>query len=251
YNVQSVGSSRASGRLSSRRGNCRADAAVPLTQLRLSSLRSAQACATLSPAGRGRGEGAIKELARSGLSASIGGDGHVSPRTWLGFLAMCLGMFMAVLDIQIVASSLPEIQAAVGIPSHELSWVQTAYLIAEVIAIPLTGWLTRLMTLRGMFVIAAGGFTAASVGCAMSNSFATLVTFRVVQGFCGGAIIPAVFTSVFMLFPKHRQVRATPGARGVPGPGPPPRPRGRGGQPRSPPRGVRLPLTPAPRGRGS
>lgn len=134
---------------------------------------------------------------------------RVSPRTWLGFLAMCLGMFMAVLDIQIVASSLPEIQAAVGIPSHELSWVQTAYLIAEVIAIPLTGWLTRLMTLRGMFVSATAGFTAASVGCALSNGFAALVACRVIQGFCGGAIIPAVFTSVFVLFPRSRQVRAT------------------------------------------
>ena len=122
---------------------------------------------------------------------------------------MCLGMFMAILDIQIVASSLTEIQAAVGIPSHQLSWIQTAYLIAEVIAIPLTGWLTRLMTLRGMFVSAAVGFTAASVGCALSNSFASLVAFRVVQGFCGGAVIPAVFTSVFVLFPRERQVRAT------------------------------------------
>src|SRR5262249_51791864 len=84
----------------------------------------------------------------------------------------------------------------------------------EVIAIPLTGWLTRLMTLRGMFVTATTGFTAASVGCALSNGFASLVTFRVVQGFCGGAIIPAVFTSVFVLFPKHRQVRATRGAGG-------------------------------------
>jgi len=122
---------------------------------------------------------------------------------------MCLGMFMAILDIQIVASSLPEIQAAIGIRAHQLSWIQTAYLIAEVIAIPLTGWLTRLMTLRGMFVIAAAGFTAASVGCAASNGFASLVAFRVIQGFCGGAIIPAVFTSVFLLFPQSRQVRAT------------------------------------------
>jgi len=135
--------------------------------------------------------------------------GRVSPRTWLGFLAMCLGMFMAVLDIQIVASSLTDIAAALGIPSHELSWIQTAYLIAEVIAIPLTGWLTRLMTLRGMFVAATAGFTAASIGCALSNGFVSLVAFRVVQGFCGGAIIPAVFTSVFVLFPKDRQVRAT------------------------------------------
>src|SRR5262249_22949575 len=92
-------------------------------------------------------------------ATTVGADARVGPRTWLGFLAMCLGMFMAILDIQIVASSLPEIQSAVGIASHQLSWVQTAYLIAEVIAIPLTGWLTRLMTLRGMFVSAAAGFT--------------------------------------------------------------------------------------------
>jgi DHA2 family multidrug resistance protein len=147
------------------------------------------------------------ESAAAGLASEA--DDRVAPSTWLGFLAMCLGMFMAILDIQIVASSLPEIQAAVGIPAHQLSWIQTAYLIAEVIAIPLTGWLTRLMTLRGMFVTAAAGFTAASVGCALSNSFASLVAFRVIQGFCGGAIIPAVFTSVFILFPRSRQVRAT------------------------------------------
>ena len=69
---------------------------------------------------------------------------HVPAVTWLGFVAMCVGMFMAILDIQIVASSLPDIQSGLGIPLDRLSWVQTAYLIAEVIAIPLTGWLGRL-----------------------------------------------------------------------------------------------------------
>ena len=147
-------------------------------------------------------------LSRCHVSAITELESPVAPRIWLGFIAMCLGMFMAILDIQIVASSLPEIQAAIGIPSHELSWIQTTYLIAEVIAIPLTGWLTRLLTLRGMFVSAAAGFTAASAGCAMSNSFGALVSFRIIQGFCGGAIIPAVFTSVFVLFPRTRQVRA-------------------------------------------
>jgi MFS transporter, DHA2 family, multidrug resistance protein len=133
----------------------------------------------------------------------------VSIRTWVGFIAMCVGMFAAVLDIQIVASSLPEIGFALRIPTDQLSWVQTAYLIAEIIAIPLTGWLTRLLSLRVMFAVAAGGFTLASVGCAISNGFAPLIAFRVLQGFCGGAIIPAVFTSVFVLFPLRAHVRAT------------------------------------------
>ncbi len=125
-------------------------------------------------------------------------DGRVvGPATWWGFLAMCAGMFMAVLDIQIVASSLPDIQRGLDIPVDRLSWVQTAYLIAEVIAIPLTGWLTRLLSLRGLFVVAVLGFICASLGCALSHDFGPFIAWRVVQGFCGGAIIPTVFTSVF------------------------------------------------------
>ena len=132
-----------------------------------------------------------------------------SRATWLGYLAMCVGMFMAMLDIQIVASSLPEIQAGLAIPLDALGWVQTAYLIAEIIAIPLTGWLTQLLSLRGLFLAAIVGFTLASAGCAASTGFAALIAFRVVQGFCGGALIPAVFTAVFALFPERLHVRAT------------------------------------------
>ncbi len=132
-----------------------------------------------------------------------------SVRIWIGFLAMCVGMFMAILDIQIVASSLPDIGDALAIPTDRLSWIQTAYLIAEIIAIPLTGWLTRFLSLRFMFAAAAGGFTLASAGCALSNGFAPLIVFRVLQGFCGGALIPAVFTSVFALFPVQAHIKAT------------------------------------------
>ena len=72
--------------------------------------------------------------------------------TWAGFLLMCLGMFMAILDIQVVATSLPAIQQALAISPDAMSWVQTAYLIAEVVAIPLTGLFTRVLTLRWLFV---------------------------------------------------------------------------------------------------
>jgi DHA2 family multidrug resistance protein len=133
----------------------------------------------------------------------------VTPATWIGYLALCLGMFMAILDIQIVASSLPNIQSALHIAPDNLSWIQTAYLIAEVIAIPLTGWLTRLMSLRGLFITAVMGFTLASIGCAASQHFEVLLLFRVIQGFCGGALIPIVFTSVFIMFPLRLHVLAT------------------------------------------
>src|SRR5206468_3985524 len=123
--------------------------------------------------------------------------------TWFGFTLMCVGMFMAILDIQVVATSLPTIQNALAISPDAMSWIQTAYLIAEVIAIPLTGWLTRALTLRWLFVIAVFVFTLTSIGCAFSGNFASLVTFRILQGFSGGTLIPAVFTGIFLLFPAR------------------------------------------------
>ncbi len=122
---------------------------------------------------------------------------------------MCVGMFMAILDIQIVATSLPTMQDALGIAPDKMSWIQTAYLIAEVIAIALTGFLTRLLGMRRLFVLAITVFTLASLGCAASNSFAALVSWRVFQGFAGGTLIPAVFSAVFLLFPVPRQALAT------------------------------------------
>jgi MFS transporter, DHA2 family, multidrug resistance protein len=128
---------------------------------------------------------------------------------WLGFILMCLGMFMAILDIQVVATSLPAIQHALSISPDAMSWIQTAYLIAEIVAIPLTGWLTRVLTLRWLFVSAVSLFTLASIGCAFSHGFAVLVGFRVLQGFAGGALIPAVFSAVFLLFPVRLHPIAT------------------------------------------
>jgi DHA2 family multidrug resistance protein len=124
--------------------------------------------------------------------------------TWFGFTLMCVGMFMAILDIQVVATSLPTIQSALAISPDAMSWIQTAYLIAEVIAIPLTGWLTRALTLRWLFVIAIFVFTLTSIGCAFSTNFASLITFRIFQGFAGGTLIPAVFTGIFLLFPARQ-----------------------------------------------
>lgn len=129
--------------------------------------------------------------------------------TWAGFLLMCLGMFMAILDVQVVATSLPTIQRALAVSPDAMSWIQTVYLIAEVIAIPLTGLFTRILTLRWLFVAAVTLFTLASIGCAYSGSLAVLLGFRVVQGFSGGVLIPAVFSAVFLLFPSRLHAIAT------------------------------------------
>jgi MFS transporter, DHA2 family, multidrug resistance protein len=130
-------------------------------------------------------------------------------KTWVGFATMCIGMFMAILDVQVVATSLPTIQHALKIAQDQMSWIQTAYLIAEIVAIPLTGFLTRTLTMRWLFVVAVTTFTLASIACAASGSFTTLILWRVVQGFSGGTLIPAVFSAVFLLFPFRLQIIAT------------------------------------------
>ncbi|QIK97238.1 DHA2 family efflux MFS transporter permease subunit [Sphingomonas sp. HDW15A] len=122
---------------------------------------------------------------------------------------MSLGMFMAILDIQVVATSLPTIQSALGISADWMVWVQTAYLTAEIVAIPLTGYLTARLGMRWLFVGAVCVFTLASLGCALSQSFEQLIAWRIVQGFSGGTLIPSVFAAVFLLFPERSQALAT------------------------------------------
>ncbi len=130
---------------------------------------------------------------------------RVGAREWAGFMALVVGMFMAILDIQIVASSLAEIQAGIGASIEEIGWVQTSYLIAEVIMIPLSGWLARVFSTRWLFFVSCVTFTAASVACAFAWSLESMIVFRALQGFLGGAMIPTVFATSFRLFPRERQ----------------------------------------------
>ena len=133
------------------------------------------------------------------------GERILTTGQWIGFFSMAVGVFMAVLDIQIVASSLQEIQAGLSATQDEIAWVQTSYLIAEVIVIPLSGWLGRVFSTRYLYVISAGGFTLASLACAFAWNLPSMIVFRCIQGFMGGAMIPMTFTIIFILFPPRLQ----------------------------------------------
>jgi DHA2 family multidrug resistance protein len=161
--------------------------------------------ATLLPLPSGEGDGPaapVRERAEQGE----GVPRKRTARQWAGFFAMVVGMFMAILDIQIVASSLSEIQAGIAASADEISWVQTSYLIAEVVMIPLSGFLSRLLSTRLLFTISAAGFTAASVACAFAGGIESMIAFRALQGFIGGAMIPTVFAAAFILFPGRASV---------------------------------------------
>ena len=97
---------------------------------------------------------------------------------WIGFIAMVVGQFMAILDIQIVASAIGSIQAGVSASRDEISWVQTAYLIAEVIGIPLSGFLGRALGTRLLFCISSLAFSLSSLLCAFSWDITSLIVFR-------------------------------------------------------------------------
>jgi DHA2 family multidrug resistance protein len=138
--------------------------------------------------------------------AAAGANARIDPRRVVAFLAMVFGMFMAILDIQIVSASLSEIQAGLAASSDEISWVQTAYLIAEVIAIPLSGFLSRAFGTRALFAISCAGFTFASLMCGLSSSIDSMIVWRLIQGFIGGGMIPTVFASAFLIFPGRSAV---------------------------------------------
>ena len=121
-------------------------------------------------------------------------------RDWIGIFAMGVGQFMAIMDVQIVTSSLTQIQGGLSASADEIAWVQTAYLIADVVMVPMSGMLSRIFSTRILYVVAALGFTGSSVLCASATNLGQMILYRAMQGFCGGAITPTVWPVVYMRF---------------------------------------------------
>ena len=116
-----------------------------------------------------------------------------------------MGFILNMISVQIVGSSFKYLQAELNASVDQISYVMSASLIAEVIIIPFSGWLARLLSTRYLFLISLGGFLVASVGCALSNNFVSMVIFRGGQGFFGGAMLPLMVTNIYSLF-KPREV---------------------------------------------
>src|SRR5208282_1704345 len=121
-------------------------------------------------------------------------------RKFLIFGVLAFGQFMALLDIQIVAASLRDLQAGLSAGPDEISWVQTAYLMAELVMIPFSAYLAQAMSTRWLFATSAALFTASSVLCGLAWNIQSMIAFRVLQGFTGGAMVPTVFAVGYTLF---------------------------------------------------
>ncbi|MGC6327886.1 MDR family MFS transporter [Rhizorhabdus sp. FW153] len=144
------------------------------------------------------------------MSAALADKGTATPEradvsAWLAVAAGSLGALMATLDISIVNSSLPTIQGEIGATGTEGTWIATAYLVAEIIIIPLSGWLERLFGLRNFLLIAVSLFTAFSVLCGISTNLTMMIIGRVGQGFTGGALVPTAMTIIATRLPRSQQ----------------------------------------------
>jgi len=124
---------------------------------------------------------------------------------WLAVAAGSLGALMATLDISIVNSSLPTIQGEIGASATEGTWIATSYLVAEIVIIPLSAWLERMLGLRTFLLVAASLFTAFSMMCGISTNLTMMIIGRAGQGFTGGALIPTAMTIIATRLPPQQQ----------------------------------------------
>ena len=129
----------------------------------------------------------------------------VSAKTWIAVIGATLGAFMAVLNIQIVNASLADIQGAIGAGIDDGGWISTSYLIAEIVVIPLSGWLARVFSVRIYLLTNAVLFLVFSAACALAQDLPQMIALRAVQGFTGGVLIPMAFTLIITLLPKAKQ----------------------------------------------
>jgi DHA2 family multidrug resistance protein len=129
----------------------------------------------------------------------------VSAKTWIAVIGATLGAFMAVLNIQIVNASLADIQGAIGAGIDDGGWISTSYLIAEIVVIPLSGWLASVFSVRAYLLTNAVLFLVFSAACALAQNLPQMIVLRAVQGFTGGVLIPMAFTLIITLLPKSKQ----------------------------------------------
>ncbi|MEZ4537643.1 MAG: DHA2 family efflux MFS transporter permease subunit [Cyanobacteriota/Melainabacteria group bacterium] len=141
-----------------------------------------------------------------GTGSGRAGDSDAVPlKNWLAVIGASVGAFMAVLDIQITSSSLRDIQGGLAASVDEGSWISTSYLIAEIVTIPLSGWLSKVLSPRIYIVLNAALFVVFSMLCGMARDLPTMIAFRGLQGFTGGVLIPMCFWTILRMLPPAKQ----------------------------------------------
>ena len=139
------------------------------------------------------------------LAGTASADTAVSLKTWIAVGSALLGAFMAVLNIQVTNSSLPDIEGGIGTGGVNGTWISTAYLIGEIVVIPLTDYLSRVFSFRRYMLASAALFAVFSVACAFTHDLPSMIAMRGLQGFAGGVLIPTAITIVRTRLPASKQ----------------------------------------------
>lgn len=123
----------------------------------------------------------------------------------LASLSLALANFVVILDLTIANVSVPHIAGSLAVSPTQGTWVITSYSVAEAICVPLSGWLAARFGAVRVFLVAVVGFALASLLCGLSRSLEALIIFRIMQGFCGGPIMPMSQTLMTRIFPPEKQ----------------------------------------------
>jgi DHA2 family multidrug resistance protein len=148
--------------------------------------------------------GGFRPQSLSPPSLSQSDKDSVSLKTWIAVVGACLGAFLAILNIQIVSSSLADIQGAIGAGADDGGWVMTSYLVAEIIVIPISGWLARVFSTRTYLLTNTFLFLVLTVACAFTTNLGQMIIVRAMQGFAGGVLIPLAFSIIMTRLPPSK-----------------------------------------------
>jgi len=138
-------------------------------------------------------------------NATQGADDAVPLKTWISVIGVLIGCFLAVLNIVVTNSSLRDIAGTLGASADEISWIPTSYLVAEIVVIPLTGWLSAAFSLKKYLMVNSILFVLFSICCGQTHSLDLMILFRVAQGFTGGVLIPLSFVAILTYLPASKQ----------------------------------------------
>src|SRR5579862_4669699 len=140
------------------------------------------------------------------MATNASADGDAVPlKTWIAIGGSLLGAFMAVLNIQVTNSSLPDIEGGIGTGGVNGTWISTAYLIGEIIVIPMSDYLSRVFSLRRYFIVNTVLFLLLSAACGQARNLSEMILLRGLQGFSGGVLIPLCFTIIVRMLPPSKR----------------------------------------------
>ncbi len=138
-------------------------------------------------------------------------EAAVPLKTWIAVGGALLGAFMAVLNIQITNTALPYIEGGISTGGIYGTWISTAYLIGEIIVVPMTDFLSRVFSLRRYLLVNTALFLLFSILCGQAHSLGEMIVLRALQGFSGGVLIPLAFTIILSMLPPSKHAAGLAG----------------------------------------